>query len=346
MSAAPKQVREQAARIKEFYDTNPADKDEDVSGAGEPAAESDVEDEAVAKDPEEESNPGDRAPATSPKPEPDPEPEPKPEPWEHRYRTLKGMYDAEVPRLHAQVKEMKGEMDSMRELLASLQPSDGASSEAFVSEKDVEEYGEDFFEAVGRKAREIAAAETKALRKEIETLKNQLGGVNKQVQTSVQERMISTLAAQVPDWQAQNVDPGFLGWLDDVDPYSGQPRRMMLNSALENNDTARVVAFFKGYQNERTTVSPPAEEASAATPKRSPKVPLGSLASPGAGRVAEDTTGTRDGTKRTWTKAQIAQFYKDIQLGKYKGSENRQKERMRIERDIFAAGREGRVLDQ
>ena len=38
----------------------------------------------------------------------------------------------------------------------------------------------------------------------------------------------------------------------------------------------------------------------------------------------------------------ITKFFKDVQLGKYKG---REKERDRIERDIFAAQKQGRIVN-
>ena len=58
-------------------------------------------------------------PQPDPEPQPQPisqEPEPKPavpdETWEQRYHSLKGKFDAEVPRLYAQVREMNDQINS------------------------------------------------------------------------------------------------------------------------------------------------------------------------------------------------------------------------------------------
>ena len=57
--------------------------------------------------------PPDPTPVDPPKQQISQEPDPKPqipeETWERKYSTLKGMYDAEVPRLHQQIREMRSE---------------------------------------------------------------------------------------------------------------------------------------------------------------------------------------------------------------------------------------------
>jgi len=82
----------------------------------------------------EEPVPAPAEPTESNQPAPDPKPEAKPEKptepqvaeetWQQKYRTLKGMYDAEVPRLHAQVKELTSRAEQLQRSMEapSLRP--------------------------------------------------------------------------------------------------------------------------------------------------------------------------------------------------------------------------------
>ena len=47
------------------------------------------------------------------------------------------------------------------------------------------------------------------------------------------------------------------------------------------------------------------------------------------------------GANQTYSPADIEQFFSDVRKGRYKGRDD---ERGRIERDIFAAQREGRIV--
>jgi hypothetical protein len=59
---------------------------------------------------------------------------------------------------------------------------------------------------------------------------------------------------------------------------------------------------------------------------------------PGKGRSTGAPTGTN---AKNYSPDDIKTFFNDVRLGKYKG---REAERDRIERDIFSAQREGRII--
>lgn len=126
---------------------------------------------------------------THPTPEPSPEPAPAapvassdvphPEPqevpeekWEHKYRRLQGKYDAEVPRLHAQVRELQGVLAQMQQQMQAPPPPAEQPKEPdkYVSDEDVANYGEDFVDI----QRRITLDATRDLRKQVEELKAQL----------------------------------------------------------------------------------------------------------------------------------------------------------------------------
>jgi hypothetical protein len=163
------------------------------------------------------------------------------------------------------------------------------------------------------------------------------------VQLSATQRVEAALARQVPDWEVINVDPGFLTWLSQVDPFSGRSRKEMLTDAYGSGDAIRTTAFFQAYKNEHTAVRPtpgiPPIQTGASPADR---LPLADLAVPGRGTTATPPApGAPD--RRIWTANEITQFYRQNREGRWQG---REAEAARIEADIIAAGREGRVRQQ
>jgi len=66
---------------------------------------------------------------------------------------------------------------------------------------------------------------------------------------------------------------------------------------------------------------------------------LDTLAAPGRATHATDANSSQDG-KPVYTHAEIKRFYNDVRRGAYAG---RDADKARIEADMFAAQREGRV---
>jgi hypothetical protein len=116
------------------------------------AAQQDTEPPAL--DPEPESKPAEPTePTQNSEPEPQ-QPEAKPEKpaepdvpeetWQQKYKTLKGMYDAEVPRLHSDVRELRAQMDKLQKAAEAPKPeTKPAKAEKLVTDADVQAFGED-----------------------------------------------------------------------------------------------------------------------------------------------------------------------------------------------------------
>jgi hypothetical protein len=122
----------------------------------------------------------------------------------------------------------------------------------------------------------------------------------------------------VPNYREIDRDPRWHRWLLSTDTYTGQVRQQLLDDAIASGDADRVIAFFRGFQREHA-------------------------------RHTEHTghagTGQRTRTasnKPTYTRDQITQLYRAHQKGAYAG---REAEWRRLEYDIIAAGREGRILN-
>jgi hypothetical protein len=272
-----------------------------------------------------------------------------PDDWEAKYRTLQGKYDAEVPRLHQDVRQLNAQLGSMQQLLASLnsQPNVQAQSHPqqpaqpsapkLVSDKDIQDYGADTIDLVRRVVREEVAPVLGQVREQL----NQFGArFNTQVQNvaarqnlTADEMFFARLDQMLPDWKVVNGDTKFHAWLSEIDPMTGIARQVYLDDARRSLDVMRVINIFNQYKS----ATPRSEPAS--TPKPNPASELEKQIAPGRSR-SDAAPVTSTAQKRSYTPAEISQFYDDVLRGKYK---TRKQEMEQIERDIFAAQRENRI---
>jgi hypothetical protein len=270
------------------------------------------------------------------------------ETYAQKWRTLQGMYNAEVPRLHATNRELQSRVSQMEQLLSSLSaaPSQApASMQApiLVSDKEKEEYGEslDVMRKVSREELVPMIGKLAALENAISQIATSLNtSVVPQVQRVAQQQALSaedrfwnSLSHLVPNWQHINNDLDFQSWLLEVDPMTGMNRQVYLEQAQQNLDVERVAAFFSTFSQATGRYQSTAN----AQPNRSASE-LEKQVSPGRGRGTNVPTGQ---TSRQYSPSDIKDFFNDVRQGKYKG---REAERDRIERDIFAAQRDGRIV--
>lgn len=262
---------------------------------------------------------------------------------EQRYRTLQGMYNADTARLRAENAQLGQRVSQLEQLISSLSGSQQgttpaqASAERIITEKDVEEYG-DSIEVMRRAAREELSArdqEIADLRRLVMQLQT---NVVPKVESVVQRQAInaeqafwSELTAEVPDWRDINANQDFHSWLLEVDPLSGFPRQTYLDNAQNQLDARRVASFFKTWQSLNSG-------SVAQSPRNVTSSQLEKQIAPGRGRTSSNTTVANEG--KVYTRNDVSKFFDDVRKGLYKG---REQERDRIERDIFAAQREGRI---
>lgn len=261
-----------------------------------------------------------------------------------KYKTLQGMYNAEVPRLHSQNRELSNRVQQMEQLLATMSAQSNRAAvnvptEPLVTQKDQEEYGESL-DVMRKVTREelIPVAQKIA---QIDRLLQQLQvNVVPQVQTmahrqaqSVEQQFWADLSIMVPNWRDINDDQDFQTWLLDVDPLTGVARQTILEDAQRNLDVRRVGSFFRSWL-EITGQANVAQN----TRRQATASELEKQVAPGKGRNTGAPTG---GNTKTYTPDDIKSFFNDVRQGRYKG---REQERDRVERDIFAAQREGRIV--
>lgn len=253
------------------------------------------------------------------------------EKWAHKYHTLKGMYDAEVPRLHSQVREMQAKLD---QLIADKAASEARAAEvppasSLITDEDKEAFGPDLIDLIER-ATEAKVATLRAneadLKSQIKELQGQLGNVSERQVVSDKDRFLAGLGQQVPDWEALNVNQGFLEWLQQIDPVYGLPRQAALNNAYESLDVARVANIFKAYK--ATLPQQPAP--------RSNQAELQRQVAPTRTRTTSQPNDTMD--RPIFSNQDIEKFYSDWRRGYYTDDEAAS-----MEQQIHAAIAEGRV---
>jgi hypothetical protein len=255
------------------------------------------------------------------------------ETWERKYLTLKGMYDAEVPRLHSQMRELNQQVQTLIAEAATAkaqQPKqEPVSAKPLITEQDKEAFGSDLLDLIDRATEQKLAGSRDLeaqLRAEINELKGKLGNVTERQVVSDKDRYEATLSAQVPDWEAMNVDQGFLAWLAEVDPVYGMPRQYALTNAYESLDANRTATIFKQY---KATIAP--------TQRQQPNRELQRQVAPTRSHTSPAPT-TSVADKRVYSTADIDTFYSEWRRGMI--DEN---EAVQIERDIHAAINEGRI---
>ena len=235
------------------------------------------------------------------------------ETYEHRFKVLQGKYNAEIPRLAGENKELKTKLQELEVALEQLKNK----PEPLVKPEEIEEYGEGLIDVARRIAREELAgkdAEINALKAKIESLSN----VTTQ---KVEADFFSSLTSMVPDWEQVNQDPKFLTWLDEVDELTGQTRQVLLSSAEQSRDAARTAKFFTAFKKASTSW---AANSTAA---------LDSQLTPPTNKAPNTPP-----AKKIWTRAEVGEFYARARRGEVSDAEQ-----IAIEADIMAAQIEGRI---
>jgi hypothetical protein len=346
--ALPKQLRDQVRQGKEIEDQ--LRKAQEEAGSND---ESQQEiDKLLAEVTQNEEKPKAEVTELHPKPEGgDPKVTPEPEAkvertdWKQKYSVLKGKYDAEVPRLSESLRQANARIDSLEDKLAQplvVEEQPEPPRMDFTAE-EIADYGEDLLDVIGRKARSIVNAEYQpkidSLTREIDTLKRDVGETGQRVAKQETNEVFDQLDKTVQDWRKINVDPEFHEWLDQLDPFSGETRKTLMLNAFNRKNAQQVRAFFDKYAEENATVIPdPTEQPSGQGGTGKSTLDLNDYVAPGQPRSGGDAGAPKD--KRVWTNAEVGAFYSDIQKGRYK---NRPQDKARIEADIIAATREGRI---
>ena len=341
--ALPEQIRKQTEAVQELY--KQLNTDDNTGSGATPAADgtvTPVENNGNQNYADENSATNNAAPAPADEQRTGADNVPD-ETVTQKYRTLQGMYNAEVPRLHQQNREMQQRVQQMEQLLASMTAvnpqATTPTAERLVTDQDVQDYGESIDmmrkvtrEELGAVAQRIAGLEATLRQMQVNVVP-QVQAVAQRQQMSAEQAFWADLSANVPNFRQINDNADFQSWLLEFDPMTGVTRQTFLDDAQRSLDSRRVVSFF------RTWLESTGQAAVAQSTGNSPNSELEKQVSPGRSRSTGTPATTNQG--KTYSPADIQKFFNDVRSGKYKG---REQDRSRIERDIFAAQRENRIV--
>ena len=338
--AVPKSVKKQikeAQKLQEALNTDPEVTDPQAAQPVEP------EQKPVEQKPDEKETPNLDNQDLSTSGE-EPKKDQKPD-WEAKYKGLQTRYNREVPELRGKLstaeetaESMKKEIQELKDAVAAVQSQpEPAKQELVIDDKLIEQYGEGTVSMM----QSIAQQSNADLAKQIVDLQQELASV-KQGVTNVRETIVvnnerdfftelerEVKAATGKSWEKINEDHDFHNFLAEQVPYTGKERQEFLSSARKNLDVKAAAKFFIDYAGPSSKNEPEPETVSTVPEELiTPEVSGG-----GIPPIEE---------AKVWTTGEIDQFYADKRKGKYKDPNEARK----IEQDILAAGREGRIVNK
>ncbi len=279
------------------------------------------------------------APAETPQ-QPQPQSVAQPQPhqetsFEQRYRALQGKYDAEVPRLNSAIDDLSRRLHEANQRIADLADENRRlKDDAMQREQDGGQANEgktainpDDFASYGQVFVELATMLNNVMTSNADISKkiNEVGKTQARKSDSGSEQAFyDALTKEVPDWRAQNYDPNFITWLKVVPQYSNQSRLEYLREKEAGRDVAACAQVFKDFRSQDPDPQPGGQPVDVARQ-------LSPQSSPGAG------DGAAAAASRTWTRAQIKQFFDDKAKGRYKGPLGTPEDAAALERDIHLA---------
>jgi hypothetical protein len=286
----------------------------------------------------EESTEAQPAQPTSEQPKPaEPKPEVKPEApvtetpeetWQQKYRTLKGMYDAEVPRLHAQVKDLTKRLDAIQNAKPETKPEPKQQLK-LVTDAEVREFGADLIEVQRKVAQEVAQEfkdDIESLKSENQKLREQLDSTGAQVSESSFDQRLHRL---VPNFDDVNRDPRWISWLNEVDPILRGPRMAVAQQAYNTGDAEAVAHYVSLFMASVAKTETPAPK-----DKRQQEQEL--QVQP----TKNNSQGNTQAAAKVYTNAQIEGMFKRVTELHTRGDSAAA---TKLEAEIDAAFRDGRV---
>ena len=266
----------------------------------------------------------------------------KTENFEAKYKVLKGKYDQEVPRLAAEIRQLKGFNEQLTAQISQLQkakptsdPNAGFESDS-LSDEDLEMMEPEVVAVYkdNKRLREMVQDLKTELTNSVTQIRNEVGQTR---QTSTRNVLYSQLDAdqRVKDsWRQQNEDPEFVGWLQGTDPIHGIKYIDSLQNAEKIGDSNRVIGIFLKFQQEtgKTYSDSPSQPSTG-----QPTIPKPSTAPP---RSRSEGAPPKQPEGKIYTRKEIERFYNDQAAGKYFGKGDEAK---RIEADIMKAQHDGRI---
>ena len=273
------------------------------------------------------------------------------EDWEQKYKTLQGIHQADQQRLASELQARDQRIAGVEQTLAAVQGQSQALSQ-MVRQNDNEPAPMLTSDIVDGAGPEVTNYVEAVLHDHIRPYLNEIGHLRQQVgqvgnayqQSQAQLDAIrqdalraneghyhAYLRSSVPDYEHVNVDPKFAEWLQKPDDFTGRPRREILNNAHQAQNAQMVSNMFNSFIRDSG-----GSGAGAIGMNNSYQTQI----APARGFSGARTPAA---TGKQWSREEISKFYAD----KTSGSLGTDMEKIAaIERDIFKASEEGRIITQ
>lgn len=336
----PEAVRQRAAAVDALYKTPSTNGEQAQPSAQPPAADNSPEQldlplaEPAPQVPGQGSPPHTPAPAAPSSVEDDNSAD-----WKRKFLRMQGQYTASqktIGELQEQMTQLGNELLHTQRMVNNRpQPAPQAQAPSYLTQQDVDNYGNDLVDFTQRAAAHAVAPHLQAIEQQNAMLQERLA---KEARRGLDQRV----EMAVPNYREIDRDPRWHRWLLGVDVLSGRVRQTLLDEAISAAQAPRVISFFRGFlQEEQATghIDPASRSLQAAAPREA-AVSLDLLAAPGRVRPATGGDASVPLDRPIYTRAQVAQLYSQHRRGAYTG---REAEWNRQEQDIIAAGREGRI---
>jgi len=260
--------------------------------------------------------------------------------YQHKFDVLQGKYDAEVPRLIAENRDLRGHSNELGQIIGTLQTEveklkegskspeqpkvdTGKIAQECLSEEELEELRATVDPEI------LGKIINSAVQSQIQPLTQSMTDVQNGQARTAENRFWDRVDA-IPNWDAINKSPEFNNWLDKSAPYTGMTHRQILQKAQTDLNAAVVTEIFNDFAVSKSP-SPGVSPSKTGKPV-APKPHISPAKGAGASSAPVQ--------KKTWTVTQVNKFYVDVQKGKYR---NKEKERKQTEQDIWNAQKEGRI---
>ena len=244
--ALPKQVQAQLAEVEELEKTLKAreDRPKDAKTA---KTEDQTDTEVEAADTATKEAPApDKAKSADTSPT-----DVEEETFAQKYKTLQGKYDAEVPRLHQQLRDLKAELQELvkAQQKPKSEPTKPKEKVSYVTDADRAEFGEELIDVQRRVAREVVGEyqeQLEAQAKVIEDLKAQVSNTDNQIGHM---GFTQKLVQLVPDFEQVDRDERWVAWLNEYDPMLRAPRRTQAKLAFDAGDAEAVAHYVNLWKD-------------------------------------------------------------------------------------------------
>lgn len=256
------------------------------------------------------------------------------ETYKQRYLTLKGKFDAQVPRLqqdnqrlNAIVADLQTQVKQLQDTASANTQNNNGDDRSTIDADAFEEYGPEFSSLA--KTVQILQQENTRLKEQVQDLSGdfqlQRQNDSEQARQNYMGQVVSHVSQLGQDFNVLNSDKKFLNWLRQFPDDEDESRHSKLLRAEEEMDLEATKKIFDEYLGKPQKSD---------KPKQQPNI------QPDLRTTGTDSSPPKTNDKKIWTRAEISGFYAKKMKGFFRGKDE---EAHAIEADIHAASGEGRI---